>query len=137
MLVNGTNVDVALFFPFTNEDGLPFLLNLSNEAKSFIALVLVVILIIGIYFRIKIVQFLLKPDNRSNPINYFFLLDQAKWVFSGLNIIFTVVAAVLQFPLSDVIGYEHCKWVDIFGSVYLYSSTIWSCNMAIIRDHKT
>lgn len=136
LLGNATYGPAAIFVPFVTEDGLPFPLNQPTEVKYFLAVVLSAILILGISVRSKIIKFLWISDNKKNPINYFFWLDQSKGIFSGLNILFTVMANVAPFPISNIIGYELCNWVDFLGVFYLIGSAAWSCNIALFREIK-
>jgi len=136
ILPNESIGEAAVFAPFPDEVGLPFPLNQSPEVKCFLVLLLTLILILGINIRSKILRFLWNSENQKNPINYFFWFDQSRGIFSGLNIIFTIVATVVPFPICNIIGYELCNWADFFGSAYLIGSTVWSCNMALFRQIK-
>ena len=134
LLGNETFSKIILFNRMPDEEGLPFPLNQSPEIKYLVASSLLLILIVGTIIRCKVVQYLLVADNRKNPINFFFWLDQSKWIFSGLNIVFAAMATVLPDPVSSIVGYELCNWFDLLGSAYLISSSVWSCNMALFRS---
>ena len=130
---NETHSLVSNFGPFPENLRLPAPLNQSFGIKIIIAILLTVDLLFGFAIRRKLTNYLQSKDSKQNPINYFFWIDQINGIFLGLNIIFTLVTILTPFPISDIIGYELCNWVDIFGCIYLAGTTVWSFHIALLR----
>ena len=130
---NKTYSSVSRFAPFSERLGLPTPLNQTSGVKILIVSLLIWDLLLGFYIRRKIINYLQSRDSKQNPINYFFWIDQVNGIFLGLNIIFTLVTILTPFPVSDIVGFEACNWVDVIGCIYLTGSTFWSFNIAMLR----
>ena len=130
---NKTFSSVSRFAPFSEGLGLPTPLNQTFGVKMIIVTLLICDLLLGCYIRRKIINYLQSRDSKENPINYFFWIDQVNGIFLGLNIVFTLAAILTPFPISDIVGFEICNWVDVIGCVYLAGSTFWSFNIAMLR----
>ena len=125
---------VVNFKKFNDTIGLPVPLNQAPQVKYFVSWLLSIELTVGLKVRWSIFRYLWSNDCQKNPINYFFLLDQANGIFMGLNIFLTLMALLLPYPISSIIGYDLCNWADLFGCVHLIGSGIWNSVIAIIRE---
>ena len=136
VLDNQTIKSALEFTQFPDSAGLLALLNLTYEVKAIIITLLLLDLIVGLVLRTKVISYLRTTDCKKTPLNNFFFLDQINGGFLGLNIVYTVIAILVPFPISTVIGYELCNWADLFGCLYIAGSNIWSSAIAVLRDVK-
>ena len=132
-LTENNSTHLFKFEEFSQSVGLPFHLNQSFFAKSLLGSALSLNLFTGIKLRLRIIKYLQTVDIKKNTINYFFWFDQVTSGVLGLYIIYTLMALICQFPLSEIIGDDLCNWADLFGCIYLSSSTGWSFVIAIFR----
>ena len=135
-LDNETTKLALEFTQFPDSAGFLALLNLTYEVKAIIIALLLLDLIVGLVLRTKVISYLRTNDCKRTPLNNFFFLDQINGGFLGLNIVYTVIAILIPYPISTVIGYELCNWADLFGCLYIAGSNIWSSAIAVLRDVK-
>ena len=124
---------IIIFTPFSGLDSLPFPLYLSPPIKVVFSLVLLIVLAYGSKYRYIIFSYLRAPETKMGPINYLIWLDQVNGVFLGITLFYKAIVINLPFPLSDIIGATLCEWIDLFGSIYLVGSYIWSSCTAMYR----
>jgi hypothetical protein len=132
-LLDNQNI-TFIYFKFLNSTKyLPFPLNLSIPARLSISFFFIIELILGIYLRKTIFDYLKSPETKLGPINYLIWLDQVNGLFLGVAISLRLIAMCTPTPLADIIGPVGCEWLGLPVCIYLCGGVAWSSFIGIYR----
>lgn len=115
-------------------EDLPFPLSMPYHWRIFFGIYIIFILIGGLFYRKIILQYLLAPETKSNPINSLIWIDQLSGIIFGtFNLIFASTVLMLKQSLKSLFGESFCRWVPLAGCINLTGYIIWSSLIAIYR----
>jgi hypothetical protein len=131
--MSGTDVGIIVFHPLSDNDGLPFPLNLQLIWKILLVAILLVNLVQGSRLRGTIVAYIKSPESNLGPINYLIWVDQINGMMYALIVLVRIVYIIYPYPISSIFGLEFCQVMNFVSGIFVAGSYTWGCCVAIFR----
>jgi len=122
-----------LVLSFENNTDDPFPIGLPPWGKIFISAIFLCSILFGLKYRLIMVQYLLKPDKKFTPINYFIAVNQLNGIMALTVMIFLMLKLIFPYPFSSIFGTSFCQWVHAPASIYILGLGVWSFTIALYR----
>ena len=127
------SLQVFVFTPLSESDGLPFPLYLSPIWKIILSISLLATLIQGTRLRAIIVSYIASPETKLGPINYLIWVDEMNGALLGVSIAFRIAFILCPSPVNVYLGNDFCKFSEFIGVVYIGGASTWGCYIAVLR----
>ena len=121
------------FVAFSDQEGLPFPIYLSEPSKLLLTSLIVLVLLYGVKLRLQIVSYLRADDTKLGRLDYLIWMDQINGAFHGLSSLIRLVLLNSKVPMSSILGDSFCQWIDWPSCIYLIGSVTWSLFIALYR----
>ena len=121
------------FHPISDDEGLPFPLNLDSFWNIVLVILYSLTLYKGTQLRVIIISYINSPESNLGPINYLIWVDQINSCILSLSILGRILYMVLPFPLTEVAPLEVCQFFTFVGLYHMGGTYMWGTCIAVFR----
>jgi hypothetical protein len=116
------------------EENLPFPLNLPYYLRTYFAVYIFLVLVLGLKCRKILFDYFAASATKLIPINGLAFANLLNGTFFGsLNLVFTIFSLILTVPIKNVLGEHACNLIALSGCFHVIGLIVWSCLFAIGR----
>ena len=131
---SATKVEGLMCFTVhSNQELLPFPLNLGITWRLVISLILLVTLAQGTKLRLVIFSYIKSEETKFSPTNILYCLDQVTGLFWAFTICIRIVNNFITEPISDLLNPMACSGFEFVSGLFIGGTVIWRCFIAIFR----